>query len=183
MRPIASVLLGLAAACACPAWAMDINGKTIGMPIDQVAKDYGKRWTCEVATDARAGDLVCRKSMAVDEFPRMQNENFAGSHVTIFYRFHDDRLVRIRVSGVRNSRFESFLDTLKSAYGEPVVESGSVQGKSGKAFDRTTARWESDGVVLDLVTSMPKPPALSLSLYDAEYWKQNASAASPADGD
>src|SRR5690606_39458860 len=30
MRPIVLMMLGLAATCTCPAWALDINGKTIG---------------------------------------------------------------------------------------------------------------------------------------------------------
>lgn len=167
MRPIASLLLGLAATtCASPAWSLDINGKTIGMSIEQVAKPYGKRWTCTIATDARAGDKICQKSAAVDEFPRLQNENYAGGHVAIAYRFHDDRLVQIRVTRIDNSRYDSILATLEKAYGEPKLEQATAQGKSGKPFDRTTARWESDGAVLDL-----SPAPVKLSLYDADYWK------------
>lgn len=184
MRSTVSLLLGLAAAtCACPAWSLDINGKTIGMPIEQVAQAYGKRWTCDTTTDARAGDKICKKSTAVDEFPRLQNENYAGHHVAIAYRFHDDRLVQIRVSRIEKSWFDDILGTLKKAYGEPKLEHGSAQDKSGKSFDRTTARWESDGAILDFSSNMPTPPAVDLSLYDAGYWKNGAApAASKADG-
>lgn len=172
MRPIVSLLLGLAAAaCAGPAWSLDINGKTIGMPIEQVARAYGNRWTCDTATDARAGDKICKKSAAVDEFPRLQNENYAGHHVAIAYRFHDDRLVQIRVSRIDRSWFDGILGALKKAYGEPKLEQSSAQDKSGKAFDRTIARWESDGAVLDLSSNTPAPRAVDLSLYDADYWK------------
>lgn len=181
MRPIVLMMLGLAATCASPAWALDINGKTIGMPIDQVAQSYGKRWSCEAATDARAGDKICRKSTAVDEFPRMQNENFARNHVAIFYRFHDDRLVQIRVSGIAKDRFDGVLETLTKAYGEPKREMASAQDAEGKSPERTTARWESDGAVLDLSSNTPKPSQVSLSLYDAAYWKTD-SAAPKADG-
>ncbi len=131
MRPIVLAMLGLAATCAAPAWGLDINGNTIGMPIDQVAKPYGKRWTCDTAKDARAGDQICRKSKAVDEFPRMQNEYFARNHVAIFYRFHDDRLVQIRVSGIAKSRFDDILDTLKKSYGEPRPD-GQRAGRGGE---------------------------------------------------
>jgi len=184
MRPIVSSLLGLAAAtCACPAWSLDINGKTIGMPIAQVAQAYGRRWTCDTATDARAGDKLCKKSPAVDEFPRLQNENYAGHHVAITYRFHDDRLVQIRVSRIEKGWFDDILGTLKKAWGEPKLEHASAQDKSGKPFDRTTARWESDGAVLDFSSNMPAPPAVDLSLYDAAYWKKDAGAApSKVDG-
>jgi len=181
MRPIVLMMLGLAATCASPAWALDINGKTIGMPIDQVAKSYGKRWTCDTATDARAGDKICRKSPAVDEFPRLQNEYFAGSHAAIFYRFHDDRLVQIRVSGIAKGRFDDVLETLTKAYGEPRRETGGTQDASAKSAGHATARWESDGAVLDLSGSAPKPSEISLSLYDAAYWKADA-AAPKADG-
>lgn len=181
MRPIVLAMLGLAVTFACPAWALDINGKTIGMPIDQVAKSYGKRWTCNTATDARAGDKVCSKSTVLDEFPRLLNEYFAGNHVAIAYRFHDDRLVQIRVSGLAKDKFDGVLETLTKAYGEPKLEKGSAQDKSGKSFDSTTARWESEGAILDLSGNMPKPAEVNLSLYDAAYWK--ADSASPkADG-
>lgn len=182
MRPIVLMMLGLAATCAGSAWGLDINGNTIGMPIEQVAKPYGKRWTCDTATDARAGDKICRKSTAVDEFPRMQNDYFGRNHVAIFYRFHDDRLVQVRVSGLAKDRFDDVLGTLTKAYGEPKREAGSAQDASGKSSDRTTARWESEGAVLDLSSgNQPKSPALSLSLYDAAYWKTD-SAAPKADG-
>ena len=181
MRPIVSALLVVAATCASPAWALDINGKTLGMSIDQVAQGYGKRWTCETTTDARSGDKVCRKSTAVDEFPRLQNDHFAGTHVAIAYRFHDDRLVQIRVTGISKGRFDHILDTLKKAYGEPQLDTGSAQTRSGKSFDRTTARWEDGGAVLDLSSNTPKPPMVSLSLYDAEYWKPSAAAAAADD--
>lgn len=181
MRPIVLGMLGLAATCAGPAWGLDINGKTIGMPIDQVAQSYGKRWTCEAATDARAGDKVCRKSPALDEFPRLQNENFARNHVAIAYRFHDDRLVQIRVSGIAQDRFDGVLETLTKAYGEPKLEKGSAQDKSGKSVERTTARWENEGAVLDLSGNLPKPSPVSLLLYDAAYWKTD-STAPKADG-
>lgn len=177
MRPIVSAVLVLAAVCAAPAWAFDINGKTLGMSIDEVAKSYGKRWTCDTATDARAGDRICRKSTAVDEFPRLQNEYFAGSHVAITYRFHEDRLVQVRVSGLRQGRYEAVLATLKEAHGEPALETASAEGKSGRTYERTTARWQDAGAVLDLSTNTPKPGAVSLSLYDAAYWKAGASAA------
>jgi hypothetical protein len=177
MRPIVSALLALAATCAAPAWALDINGKTLGMSVDEVAKSYGKRWTCDTATDARAGDRICRKSTAVDEFPRLQNEYFAGSHVAIIYRFHDDRLVQVRVSGLRQGRYDAVLATLKEAYGEPALETASAGGKSGKTHERTTARWQDDGAILELSTNTPKPAALSLSLYDAAYWEAGASVA------
>ncbi|MBN8726257.1 MAG: hypothetical protein J0H15_00950 [Xanthomonadales bacterium] len=182
MRAIVSAVLVLAATCTAPAWALDINGKTIGMSIDEVAQGYGKRWTCETASDARAGDRICSKSTAVDEFPRMQNENFAGTHVAISYRFHDDRLVQIRVSGISKGRYDGVLDTLKKAYGEPQLETGSAQSKSGKTFDRNIARWKDDGAVLDLSTNTPKPPLVSLALYDAEYWKPRDAAAPAVDG-
>ncbi len=181
MRPIVLMMLGLAAIGAGPAWGLDINGKTIGMSIDEVAKPYGKRWTCDAATDARAGDKICRKSTAVDEFPRMQNETFARNHVAIVYRFHDDRLVQIRVSGIGKSGFDGVLATLTKAHGEPKVETGSAQDKSGKSFERITARWEAEGAILDLSSNTPKPSAVSLSLYDAAYWK-TGSAAPKADG-
>lgn len=181
MRPIVLMMLGLAATCAGPAWALDINGKTIGMPVDQVAKPYGKRWTCETAKDARAGDQICRKSKAVDEFPRMQNENFARNHVAIFYRFHDDRLVQIRVSGIAKSRYDDVLDTLTKSFGEPKRDTASAQDASGKSPEHATARWESEGAVLDLSGSAPKASEISLSLYDAAYWKTDG-AAPKADG-
>ena len=171
MRAIVSLLLGLAAAtCAAPAWGLDINGKTIGMPIEQVARAYGKRWTCDTASDARAGDKICRKSPKLDEFPRLQNENFAGRHVTIFYRFHEGRLVQIRVSRIDKGWFDGILDTLTKAYGEPKLEHGTAQDKSGKSFDRTSARWESGGTILAFSTNTPAPPAVDLTLYDAEYF-------------
>lgn len=175
MRPIVLVMLGLAATCAGPVWGLDINGNTIGMPIDQVAKRYGKRWACDTATDARAGDKVCRKSPAVDEFPRLQNEYFAGNHVAIAYRFHDDRLVQIRVSGIAKDRFDGVLETLTKAYGEPKLEKGGAKDTSEKSSDDTTARWESEGAILDL-GNPPKPSAVSLSLYDAAYWKTRSAA-------
>lgn len=179
MRPIVLAMLGLAATCAAPAWGLDINGNTIGMPIDQVAKPYGKRWTCDTAKDARAADQICRKSKAVDEFPRMQNEYFARNHVAIFYRFHDDRLVQIRVSGIAKSRFDDILDTLKKSYGEP--RSDTAKDASGKSPAHPSARWESDGAVLDLSGNAPKSSELSLSLYDAAYWKTDG-ATPKADG-
>jgi hypothetical protein len=181
MRPIVLAMLGLAATCAGPAWGLDINGNTIGMTIDQVAKRYGKRWTCDTATDARAGDKICKKSPAVDEFPRLQNEYFAGSHVAIAYRFHDDRLVQIRVSGLAKDRFDGVRDTLTKAYGEPKLEKGSAQDMSGKSFEQTNARWESEGAVLDLSSNVPKSSAVNLSLYDAAYWKTDG-ATPKADG-
>lgn len=181
MRPIVLAMLGLAVTCAAPAWGLDINGNTIGMPIDQVAKPYGKRWTCETAKDARAGDPICRKSKAVDEFPRMQNEYFARNHVAIFYRFHDDRLVQIRVSGIAKSRYDDILDTLKQSFGEPKPGTASAQDAAGKPSAQPGARWESDGAVLDLSANAPKASELSLSLYDAAYWKTDA-AAPKADG-
>lgn len=184
MRSDISLLLGLAATlcAASPAWSLDINGRTMGMSIEQVAKAYGKRWTCDTATDARAGDKICRKSPAVDEFPRLQNENYAGHHVAIAYRFHDDRLVQIRVSRIDKGWYDGILDTLKKAYGEPKLEHASAQDKTGKSFDRTTARWEGDGAVLDFSRNMPAPPAVDLSLYDADYWKTSAAPATPKAG-
>lgn len=181
MRPIVLAMLGLAATSAVPAWGLDINGNTIGMPIDQVAKSYGKRWTCDTATDARAGDKLCRKSAALDEYPRLLNEYFGRSHVAIIYRFHDDRLVQIRVSGITKDRFDGVLETLTKAYGEPKRETASAQDAEGKSPERTTARWESDGAVLDLSSNTPKPSQVSLSLYDAAYWKTD-SAAPKVDG-
>lgn len=180
MHLIVLGVLGLAAACAAPAWALDINGNTIGLSIDQVAKPYGKRWSCTTTTDARAGDQLCRKSKALDEYPRIQNEKFARNHAAIVYRFHDDRLVQIRVSGIGKNGFNGVLDTLKKSYGEPKLETDSATDKSGKSFDRTTARWESEGAVLDLSSNTPTPSFLSVSLYDAAYW--NKDAASDADG-
>lgn len=169
MRTVVLSLLGLAAAaCAGPAWSLDINGKTIGMPIEQLARSYGNRWTCEIAKDARAGDKICKKSAAVDEFPRLQNEYYAGRHVAITYRFHDDKLVQIRVSRIDKQWSDDILAKLKQFYGEPKLEKHTAQGKSGKSFERTTSRWESDGANLEFT---PAPPAVDLSLYDAEYYR------------
>lgn len=184
MRAIVSLLLGLVAAtCAGPAWSMDINGKTIGMSIEQVARAYGKRWSCETATDARAGDKICRKSPALDEFPRLQNENFAKRHVAIFYRFHEGRLVQIRVSRIEKGWVDDILATLKKAYGEPKLEHGTAQDKSGKSFERTTARWESEGTILALATNTPAPPAVDLTLYDADYFRTPAAGGTAAKAD
>lgn len=184
MRRIVSCLLGTAAiACSSAAWSLDINGKSIGMSIDDVAKSYGKRWTCDAAL--KDGDKVCRKSAAVDEFPRLQNENFANHHVAIAYRFHDDKLVQIRVSRIDKGWYDDFLGVLKKQYGEPKIENGTAQDKSGKSFDRSTARWEDGNATLRLSTNTPAPPTVDLVLYDAGYFaKQNGenSAAKPDAG-
>lgn len=170
MRRIVSCLLGVAAiACSSAAWSLDINGKTIGMSIDEVAKSYGKRWVCDAVL--KDGDKICKKSAAVDEFPRLRNENFAHRHVAIAYRFHDDKLVQIRVSRIDKGWFDDFLDTLKKQYGEPKTETGPAQDKSGKSFERTTARWEDGNAVLSLSTNTPAPPAVDLVLYDGAYFK------------
>ena len=183
MRANVSLLLGLAAAaCAGPAWSLDINGKTIGMPIEQMARAYGHRWTCDTATDARAGDKICKKSAAVDEFPRLQNENYAGHHVAIAYRFHAGRLVQIRISRIEKGWFNDILDTVKKTYGEPTIEESTAQGKSGKSFDRITARWESDGAVLEVSTNTPAPPAVDVALYDADYFRKSPAGTPSKDG-
>lgn len=184
MRRIVSCLLGtVALACSSAAWSLDINGKSIGMSIDDVSKSYGKRWTCDAAL--KDGDKVCRKSAAVDEFPRLQNENFANHHVAIAYRFHDGKLVQIRVERIDKGWFNDFLDALKKQYGEPKLENGAAQDKSGKSFERTTARWEDGAATLRLSTNTPAPPAVDLVLYDVGYFsKQNAAdaAAKPGGG-
>jgi len=168
MRPIVSCLLGIAAlACSSAAWSLDINGKSIGMSTDDVSKSYGKRWTCEAAKD---GEKICRKSTAVDEFPRLQNENFANHHVAIAYRFHDDKLVQIRIERIDKGWFSDFLDALKKQYGEPKLETGAAQDKSGKSFDRTTARWENGNAALRLSTNTPAPPSVELVLYDTGHF-------------
>jgi len=174
MRRIIPCLLGLASlACSSAAWSLDINGKSIGMSIDDVAKSYGKRWVCDAALSD--GDKVCRKSAAVDEFPRLQNENLARHHVAIAYRFHDDKLVQIRVSRIEKGWFDDFLGALTKQYGEPKLDNGTAQDKSGKSFERKTARWEDGNAALRLSTNTPKPPAVDLVLYDAEYFaKANA---------
>lgn len=170
MRRIIPCLLGLASlACSSAAWSLDINGKSIGMSIDDVAKSYGKRWVCDAAlTD---GDKVCRKSAAVDEFPRLQNENFASHHVAIAYRFHDDKLVQVRVSRIEKGWFDDFLGALTKQCGEPQLDNGTAQDKSGKSFERRTARWEEGNAALRLSTNTPKPPAVDLVLYDAAYFR------------
>lgn len=174
MHRILCSLLGITAiACSNAAWSLDINGKTIGLSIDDVAQSYGKRWTCDAAL--KDGDKVCRKSAAVDEFPRLQNENFANHHVAIAYRFHDDKLVQIRVSRIDKGWFDDFLGTLKKQYGEPKTETGSAQDKSGKSFERSTARWEDGGAALRLSTNTPAPPAVDLVLYDAGYFAKQSS--------
>ena len=170
MRRIVSCLFGIAVlACSSAAWSLDINGKSIGTSIDDVAKSYGKRWTCDAAL--KDGDKVCRKSAAVDEFPRLQNENVANHHVAIAYRFHDDKLVQIRVARIDKGWFDDFLGALKKQYGEPKMENGA-QDKSGKSFERTTARWEDGNAVLRLSTNAPAPPAVDLVLYDADYFRK-----------
>jgi uncharacterized protein len=146
-------------------------------------ESYGKRWTCDAAL--KDGDQVCRKSAAVDEFPRLQNENFANHHVAIAYRFHDGKLVQIRVERIDKGWFNDFLDALKKQYGEPKLENGTAQDKSGKSFERTTARWEDGNAALRLSTNTPAPPAVDLVLYDAEYFatqKAADSAAKSGDG-
>jgi len=179
MRRIVSCLLGTAAiACSSAAWSLDINGKSIGMSIDDVAQSYGKRWVCDAAL--KDGDKVCRKSAAVDEFPRLQNENVARHHVAIAYRFHNDKLVQIRVSRIDKGWFDDFLDTLKKQYGEPKIETGSAQDKSGKSFERTTTRWEDGNAVLRLSTNTPTPPAVDLVLYDAAYFAKHSAAGAAA---
>jgi len=182
MRRIVSCLLGTAAlACSSAAWSLDINGKSIGTSIDDVAKSYGKRWTCD--TPLKDGDKVCRKSAAVDEFPRLQNENFANHHVAIAYRFHDDKLVQIRVSRIDKGWFDDFLGALKKQYGEPKTETGPAQDKSGKSFERTTARWEDGNAVLRLSTNTPAPPAVDLVLYDAAYFAKQSGVSATAKPD
>jgi hypothetical protein len=182
MRRIVSCLLGVAGVLSSSAaWSLDINDKTIGMPIEQVARSYGSRWVCDAAADAQSGDKTCRKSAAVDEFPRLQNESYAGHHVAIAYRFHADRLVQIRVSRIEKGWFDDILDALKKKYGEPKLDQGAVHNDSGKSFERTSARWENDGAVLSLSSNTPAPPAVDLVLYDAGYFSKT-NATSKTDG-